>query len=84
LSGRQSEPLGSLAQAHTLAGQHDKAFAILKELVERYTRQEINALPVASVYAVLGDKDKCFAWLEKDFQAQSSMLSYITYRPTFD
>lgn len=84
LSGRQSEPLGALGQVYALAGQREKATAIRAELEERYARRETNALPIASVYAGMRDYDKCFAWLEKDFQARSGTLSLIPYRPTFD
>jgi DUF438 domain-containing protein len=39
---------------------------------------------VAAVYAGLGDKDQAFAWLEKDFQARSGAIVYITYFPVYD
>ena len=34
-------------------------------------------LRVAIVYAGLGDNDKVFAWLEKDFQRRNSSLSEL-------
>ncbi len=36
---------------------------------------------VAYVYLL---KDQAFAWLERDFQQRSGLLSDITWRPTFD
>jgi hypothetical protein len=58
--------------------------AVLKELEERYTRRESLALYIAAVYAGLGDKDQAFAWLERDFQARTGMLSVIVFRPHYD
>jgi hypothetical protein len=31
------------------------------------------------MYAALGDKEQAFAYLEKDFQARSGLLSIIAY-----
>jgi hypothetical protein len=36
------------------------------------------------VYAALGDKERAFAWLERDFQARSALLSIIAYAPEAD
>jgi hypothetical protein len=38
-----------------------------------------------TVYAGLGDKDRAFAWLERDFQAHSgSLLFFVRIRIEFD
>ncbi len=44
--------------------------AIVKELEEKYSRKESNGQNVAAVYAGLGEEDKAFEWLEKDFQTK--------------
>jgi len=36
------------------------------------------------VYAGLGDKDQAFAWLEKDFQARSGLLSRVRWESPFE
>jgi hypothetical protein len=36
------------------------------------------------VYVALGDKDQAFAWLEKDFQAQSGRLPQIAHSPLWE
>ena len=36
------------------------------------------------MYAGLGDKDKAFAWLEKDFQQRSGQLPFIRWWPNFE
>jgi len=83
-SGRASQELGYLGYGYAAVGSRDKALAILKELEERYSRHETPAMFPAAVYAGLRDKDQAFGWLEKDFQAQSGALVYITYFPVYD
>ena len=39
---------------------------------------------LAAVYAGLGEKDQAFAWLERDFQARTGILIYITGLPDYD
>ena len=39
---------------------------------------------LAAVYAGLGDKDQAFAWLERDFQARTGLLIFITILPNCD
>jgi hypothetical protein len=39
---------------------------------------------VAGVCAGLGDKDKAFAWLNKDLQQRSGQLPTVTWRSLFD
>jgi hypothetical protein len=57
-----------------MAGDRRVALAILKELEEKYETAEVVGLHIAWVYAALGDKDRAFAWLERDFQARSGIL----------
>jgi tetratricopeptide (TPR) repeat protein len=83
-SGRASQELGYLGYGYATVGNRDEATAILRELEERYARQETPGQFLAAVYAGLGDKDQAFAWLEKDFQARSGALVYITYFPVYD
>ena len=57
--------------------------AVAKELEERYARKESNGRYVSAVYAGLGDKDKAFEWLEKDFQTQED-LTFIRLEIQFE
>jgi hypothetical protein len=56
----------------------------LKELEEKYAKQESTGLNLAAVHAGLGEKDQAFAWLEKDFDARSSLLFHCTGYPIFE
>ncbi|MEQ1642500.1 MAG: tetratricopeptide repeat protein [Pyrinomonadaceae bacterium] len=73
LSSRAGETLRYLGYAYSVTGKRSQANAILKELEEKYVRKEANGRDVAGVYAGLGDEDKAFEWLEKDFQSREEL-----------
>jgi eukaryotic-like serine/threonine-protein kinase len=75
LTKRERRPLSDLGYAYAILGRRTEALAILKELETKYERHEALGQDFAAVYAGLGDKDQAFAWLEKDFQARSALLS---------
>ena len=75
LSKRDSGTLSGLGYGYAVTGKRTEAIAIIKELEEKYARKESNARVVAAVYAGLGDKDKVFEWLEKDFQAKGELAN---------
>ena len=70
--------LGNLGYVYAVTGKRTEALAVIKELKEKYARKETNGQSIASVYAGLGDKDKAFEWLEKDFQNRDGLLPGIT------
>jgi len=78
LTNRYGEVLGDLGYVYAATGKRPEALAIIKELEDKYARKEAEGLSVAAVYAGLGDKDKAFEWLEKDFQNRSGNLPNIT------
>ena len=81
VTGRASQELGMLGYGYGVMGKRAEAMAVLRELEEKYARRESPGLYLAEVCAGLGEKDQAFAWLEKDFQARSSLLSYINAFP---
>lgn len=85
LSRRTNFYLKDLGYAYAAAGRREDALRIARELEEKYARREALGLDLADVYAGLGDKDKVFAWLERDFQRGSgSQLPTITFNFAFD
>ena len=78
LTDRWSVVLGNLGYAYAATGKRTEALAIIKELEEKFARNEVNGFSVATVYAGLGDKEKVFEWLEKDFQNGDGSLAEIT------
>src|SRR5262249_43358344 len=83
-SGRASVTLGNQGYCYGATGKRTEAFAVAKELEERYSKQEAIGFFVATVYAGLGDKDQAFAWLERDYQQRSGQLPFIVWWPNFD
>lgn len=78
-SGRASTSLGNLGYCFAISGRRVEALAIAKELESRYAEGKSVAVFLAGVYAGLGDKDKAFALLEKDFQQHSGQIPAITF-----
>jgi len=84
LSKRSAVRLRGLGYGYAVTGRRAEAVAIAKELEEKFARNESNGQYVASVYAGLGDKDKAFEWLEKDFQNHLGSLPDIVWRIHFE
>jgi serine/threonine protein kinase/Flp pilus assembly protein TadD len=84
LTARTRFGLASLGYGYALGGERAEALAILKEIQEKYDKHEALGQDMAAVYAGLGDKDQAFAWLEKDFQARSGLLSRVRWESSFD
>ncbi len=73
LSNRAGVFLMNLGYAYGVMGKRGEATALDRELEEKFARKEANGRHVAAVYAGLGEKEKAFEWLEKDFQARASL-----------
>ena len=84
VSGRASQELAYLGYGYGIVGRRAEAMAVLTELQEKYARRESAAVNLAAVYGGLGDKDQAFAWLERDFQARTGLLIFITILPDYD
>jgi len=88
LTNRASIVLGDLGYVYAATGKRPEAIAVIKELEEKYARKEANGQYVAAVLAGLGEKDKAFEWLEKDFQTRNGKLSEMRWtfslEPLFD
>ena len=67
-----------------MTGKRAEAIAIIRELEDKYTRKEASGGHIAAVYAGLGDKDKAFEWLEKDFQVRNGRLAEIRWTIPLD
>jgi len=68
-----------LGYGYGVTGKRAEAIAVIKELEEKYARKEAVGRYIAAVYAGLGEKDKAFEWLEKDFQTRNGELGSIRW-----
>ncbi len=84
LSKRAGIALGDLGYVYAAVGKRAEAIDKIKELEEKYTRKEAIGQYIAAVYVGLGDKDKAFEWLEKDFQARNGKLAEIRWQIQFE
>jgi TolB-like protein/Tfp pilus assembly protein PilF len=78
-SDRASSSLSNLAYCYAVAGKRQEALGNLKELETRSAEGKAVGVFMAGVYAGLGDKDKAFALLEKDYQQHSGQVPTITF-----
>jgi adenylate cyclase len=83
LTKRAGVTLGSLGYVYAAAGKRAVAMATIKELEDKYARKEAIGQDIASVYAGLGEPDKAFEWLEKDFQSRNGKLASTRWYVTF-
>lgn len=85
LSGNASRYQGDLGYGYAVTGNQAEARAILKQLEEKYARREAIGQYLADVYAGLNEKDKVFAWLERDFNQRSGLrMPFVKWWFTFE
>ena len=73
-----------LAYAATRAGDTARARAILEELLTSSRQRYISPFNVAVVYLALGQRDDCFAWLEKAYQDHDVRMSFLRVDPKWN
>jgi serine/threonine protein kinase/Flp pilus assembly protein TadD len=70
-STRNPVILSQIAAAYALAARADKARAMIPGIEGQARERYVCGFNVACIYAVLGDKDQAFAWLEKAYRDRS-------------
>ena len=84
LSKRAGVQLASMGFVYAVAGKRTEALAVIRELEDKYARKEAIGQDLAAVYVGLGEKDKAYEWLEKDFQTRNGKLGTIRWSVTFE
>ncbi|MEP7148488.1 MAG: tetratricopeptide repeat protein [Acidobacteriota bacterium] len=84
LTNRAGITLGDLGYVYASTGKRAKALDVIKELEGKYARKEAIGQYIAAVYVALGEMDKAFEWLEKDFEARNGKLAEIRWQLQFD
>jgi serine/threonine-protein kinase len=84
LSNRSSISVGDLGYVYASTKKPAEAMKLIKELEEKYARKEAIGQYISPIYVGLGDKDKAFEWLEKDFQARNGKLVEIRWQLQFE
>jgi tetratricopeptide (TPR) repeat protein len=84
LSNRSGISLGDLGFVYASTGRKAEALNLIKELEGKYQEKEAIGQYLAAVYVALGDTDKAFEWLEKDYEARNGKLPEIRWQLQFD
>jgi hypothetical protein len=81
-SGRGTEALAGLAQAHGVAGDKVTMQKIMQELAASGHRH-VSPYNIARVYAAIDDKQRALEWLEKAYWEHNPDLIELTREPSF-
>src|SRR5882762_4127366 len=84
LNNRSGIVLGDLGYVYAATGKRAEAIAVIKELEGKYERKEAIGQFIAAAYMGLGEKDKVFEWLEKDFEARNGKLVEVRWQIQFE
>jgi serine/threonine protein kinase/Flp pilus assembly protein TadD len=84
LSRRDMGPVAWLGYAYGVAGQKEKAQAVLRELQQRFQEGYVSPPLVALVFLGLGDRDRAFEWLEKGYALRDSLIVRLNATREFD
>jgi tetratricopeptide (TPR) repeat protein len=84
ITNRSGIALGDLGYVYAATGNRARALSIIKELETKDEQRQAIGQYIAAVYIGLGDKDKAFEWLEKDFQARNGKLMEIRWELQFE
>jgi eukaryotic-like serine/threonine-protein kinase len=73
----------SMARALVGLGRRPEAMEILRAM-ERNSRRQHYALPIASVYVALGNPDGTFRWLTEAYEARAANMAFLATDPLWD
>jgi TolB-like protein len=78
-----SPSLKVLGYVQAAVGNRSEALSIARELEGKYKNGEADGRDVAVVYAGLGENDRVFEWLDKDFQDHRTSLMELRSEVAF-
>jgi TolB-like protein/Flp pilus assembly protein TadD len=83
MEAESSEPhqLIGLSIVRSALGREDDAQDALNQLIEKY--EQVASYNIAYIYALRGEHDKSFAWLEKAVERKDRGLNQVVYDPLF-
>ena len=85
LAGNDADTNLALANLYAQAGQGDKAMAIVRKYLDMGEKGGfVPPLTMAGVYAVLGDREQMYQWLDKGIEARSPGMLRLDVREVFD
>ena len=76
-SQRSPAILGTLGAAYARAGRKADAVKLLKELSALAAKRYVSPHAFTWIYLGLGDKDRAFDWLEREYEDRSNSVAWI-------
>ena len=76
--------VNAVRQEYAKTGFRGAMKRLLELKQEQSRRMYIDPAGIASLYAISGDKDRAFAWLEKASVEKSTFLEYVKVSPDYD
>ncbi len=76
--------IAALGHASALLGRYTEAQAALSEMKELSARRHISPYLFTIIYVALGDHDRAFVELEKDYENRSEALAWLKVDPRLD
>jgi len=77
-------PSSGLAILYARAGRKDDARATLEAVQALAQKQFVSPYGIASYYAVIGDNERAFDWLEKAYSERDGTLVWLKVHPRLD
>jgi TolB-like protein len=82
--GPESDSFRTFSEAFERSGPAGAWKELADRLVERARPETIHPITIAKRYALAGENDSAFEWLEKAYSARSAMLLHTPFSPEFD
>lgn len=84
LGGGHTLPMASLGYTHGVAGERDRALAVIEELRALAEATYVSPVHIAMVYAGLDDRDAAFEWLDEAREARARSMAWLGVTREFD
>ncbi len=75
---------GMLGHAYAMSGHRKEALALLQDAGLPFEQGGLSGLKAAYIYVALGDYDRAFANLEREYELHNPELPYINADPVFN
>jgi TolB-like protein/Flp pilus assembly protein TadD len=79
-----STPIGALGEAYVAAGRRDEAQKILEQLDQLSKRRYVTPYVVGRIYAMLGENDEAFRWLEVAYERRAEWMVLLKVDPALE
>lgn len=73
-----------VARVYAESGKKQQALKALAEVMALSRREQASPFAIATLYAVLGDKDRAFEWLEKLYTERNYYVVFLNVDPALD